>query len=46
MSEVATQTQLIDRFGRKVSYVRMSITDRCDFRCVYCMSENMTLLHG
>jgi cyclic pyranopterin phosphate synthase len=44
MSEVATQTQLIDRFGRKVSYVRMSITDRCDFRCVYCMDEEMTFM--
>jgi len=35
---------LIDRFGRKVDYVRFSITDRCDFRCVYCMSEDMTFL--
>src|SRR5690554_1293712 len=34
-------TQLIDRFGRRVTYVRMSITDRCDFRCVYCMDEEM-----
>ncbi len=33
---------LIDRFGRRVDYVRLSVTDRCDFRCVYCMSENMT----
>ena len=36
--------QLIDRFGRKVDYVRISVTDRCDFRCVYCMSEQMTFL--
>ncbi|WP_411726653.1 GTP 3',8-cyclase MoaA [Methyloglobulus sp.] len=36
--------QLIDRFGRKVDYLRISITDRCDFRCVYCMSEEMTFL--
>jgi GTP 3',8-cyclase len=36
--------QLIDRFGRTVDYLRMSITDRCDFRCVYCMSEEMTFL--
>lgn len=35
---------LIDRFGRRVSYVRLSVTDRCDFRCVYCMSEEMTFL--
>lgn len=33
--------QLIDRFGRTVNYVRISVTDRCDFRCVYCMSEDM-----
>ena len=37
-------TQLIDRFGRKVDYLRISITDRCDFRCVYCMAEEMTFL--
>jgi GTP 3',8-cyclase len=36
--------QLIDRFGRSVDYLRVSITDRCDFRCVYCMSEEMTFL--
>jgi cyclic pyranopterin phosphate synthase len=35
---------LIDRFGRRVNYVRVSITDRCDFRCLYCMSEDMTFL--
>lgn len=40
----STSTQLIDRFGRKVDYVRISVTDRCDFRCVYCMSEQMTFL--
>ncbi len=33
--------QLVDRFGRTVDYVRISVTDRCDFRCVYCMSEDM-----
>jgi cyclic pyranopterin phosphate synthase len=37
-------TQLIDRFARRVSYARLSVTDRCDFRCVYCMSEDMTFL--
>lgn len=36
--------ELIDPFGRHVSYVRVSVTDRCDFRCVYCMAENMTFL--
>lgn len=35
---------LIDRFGRKVDYIRLSITDRCDFRCVYCMAEDMSFL--
>lgn len=35
---------LIDDFGRRVDYVRLSVTDRCDFRCVYCMSEEMTFL--
>ena len=33
---------LIDRFQRRVDYVRLSVTDRCDFRCVYCMAEDMT----
>ena len=35
---------LTDRFGRTVNYVRLSVTDRCDFRCVYCMAEEMTFL--
>lgn len=35
---------MIDPFGRSISYLRVSVTDRCDFRCVYCMSENMTFL--
>lgn len=35
---------LVDRFGRQVNYVRLSVTDRCDFRCLYCMSERMTFL--
>lgn len=35
---------LVDRFGRTVDYVRLSVTDRCDFRCVYCMGEEMTFL--
>ncbi|EBA08692.1 GTP 3',8-cyclase MoaA [Sagittula stellata] len=37
-------TPLIDPFQRPISYLRVSVTDRCDFRCVYCMSENMTFL--
>ena len=35
---------LIDGFGRTVSYLRVSVTDRCDLRCVYCMAEHMTFL--
>jgi cyclic pyranopterin phosphate synthase len=35
---------LIDPFGRTISYLRVSVTDRCDFRCVYCMAEHMTFL--
>jgi cyclic pyranopterin phosphate synthase len=35
---------MIDPFGRKISYLRVSVTDRCDFRCVYCMAEDMTFL--
>jgi len=38
------QSQMIDPFGRHVNYLRVSVTDRCDFRCVYCMAENMTFL--
>ncbi|MEM7269012.1 MAG: GTP 3',8-cyclase MoaA [Pseudomonadota bacterium] len=37
-------TPLIDPFNRPISYLRVSVTDRCDFRCVYCMSENMQFL--
>ena len=37
-------TPLIDPFARPISYLRVSVTDRCDFRCVYCMAENMTFL--
>lgn len=35
---------MIDPFGREITYLRVSVTDRCDFRCVYCMSEDMTFL--
>ena len=41
--ETASRT-LIDPFGRTVDYIRVSVTDRCDFRCVYCMAEEMTFL--
>ncbi|MGC8202914.1 GTP 3',8-cyclase MoaA [Aliiroseovarius sp. PTFE2010] len=37
-------TPLVDPFARAITYLRLSVTDRCDFRCVYCMSENMNFL--
>ena len=37
-------TPMVDPFGRHVTYLRVSVTDRCDFRCVYCMSEHMSFL--
>lgn len=48
-SDIATlppeaENLLIDPYDRHVSYLRVSVTDRCDFRCVYCMSEHMTFL--
>ncbi len=46
MTNLAAQnsTKLVDQFGRVVDYIRLSITDRCDFRCEYCMAEDMTFL--
>ena len=44
MDKPVSAHQLIDRFGRRVSYVRLSVTDRCDLRCVYCMGEDMTFV--
>ncbi len=40
----ATANPMIDPFGRAISYLRVSVTDRCDLRCVYCMSEDMSFL--
>ena len=40
----ASSAPMIDPYGRRISYLRVSVTDRCDFRCVYCMSEDMTFL--
>src|SRR5260221_7662498 len=40
----ASEQSMIDRFGRTISYLRVSVADRCDFRCVYCMAEEMTFL--
>ncbi|MEN0042105.1 MAG: GTP 3',8-cyclase MoaA [Pseudomonadota bacterium] len=42
--EQTADKQMIDPFGRTVDYLRVSVTDRCDFRCVYCMAEDMTFL--
>ena len=39
-----TAPNMTDRFGRRITYLRVSVTDRCDFRCVYCMAEDMTFL--
>ena len=39
-----TKSPLIDPFGRRISYIRVSVTDRCDFRCIYCMAEEMAFL--
>src|SRR5271166_4623872 len=43
-STKAALSPLVDKFGRAITYLRVSVTDRCDFRCVYCMAENMTFL--
>src|SRR5271154_1994105 len=40
----AGRPSLVDPFGRDISYLRVSVTDRCDYRCVYCMNEHMTFL--
>jgi cyclic pyranopterin phosphate synthase len=44
MTETDASSPLVDRFGRQITYLRISVTDRCNFRCVYCMSEDMTFL--
>ncbi len=44
MKTLSALSPLVDRFGRTVDYLRVSVTDRCDFRCVYCMSEQMNFL--
>jgi GTP 3',8-cyclase len=41
---MTSETPMVDPFGRHINYLRVSVTDRCDFRCVYCMSEHMTFL--
>jgi cyclic pyranopterin phosphate synthase len=44
MSNLVDVPQLVDKYGRRITYLRLSITDRCDFRCTYCMAEEMTFL--
>jgi len=44
LDDAAVRPVLVDPFGREISYLRVSVTDRCDFRCVYCMSEHMAFL--
>jgi GTP 3',8-cyclase len=44
LDDASSHPQLVDPFGRAISYLRVSVTDRCDFRCVYCMAENMSFL--
>ncbi|WP_229426494.1 GTP 3',8-cyclase MoaA [Microvirga alba] len=43
-NEIVSGQPLMDPFGRAITYLRVSVTDRCDFRCVYCMSEDMAFL--
>src|SRR5215211_6459124 len=43
-TQAETRTALIDGFGRRIDYVRLSVTDRCDLRCRYCMPERMEFL--
>src|SRR6202051_799671 len=44
LETASARPELLDPFGRAISYLRVSVTDRCDFRCVYCMAENMSFL--
>jgi cyclic pyranopterin phosphate synthase len=44
MTAMEQSGKLIDQFGRHIDYIRLSVTDRCDFRCVYCMTEDMQFL--
>jgi cyclic pyranopterin phosphate synthase len=44
LSPIIAPAPLVDPFGRAITYLRVSVTDRCDFRCVYCMSEDMNFL--
>ncbi len=41
LEQTTNPAALIDRFGRRITYLRISVTDRCDFRCVYCMPKEI-----
>ena len=44
LSQNPRENPFVDQLGRKVSYLRLSVTDRCDLRCTYCMAEHMKFL--
>src|SRR6188472_736211 len=44
LTEASNSHSMVDPYGRTISYLRVSVTDRCDLRCFYCMSEDMTFL--
>ena len=44
LPESGATAPLVDQFGRQVTYLRLSVTDRCDLRCTYCMAERMQFL--
>ena len=45
MNKLFKENALVDPFNRRITYLRLSVTDRCDLRCTYCMSEKMTFLN-
>ena len=45
MNKLFKNNSLVDPFNRRITYLRLSVTDRCDLRCTYCMSEEMTFLN-
>ena len=45
VNELLDSGKLIDPFNRQITYLRLSVTDRCDLRCTYCMPEKMTFLN-
>ena len=45
VKQISENSNLIDPFNRRITYLRLSVTDRCDLRCTYCMPEKMTFLN-